>query len=1739
MCIESDLSSKEIGFESAVGAVRVVSLEPQSGDFREMLASLEDLEDYEEQSYKESCKVSRQNKERKNFQHKTAKKGKKKKEPVLKKVKLGPQFGMFNSLVIQNVAAMGFNANVKSAVENTMVAFAAMSECVSTTQFLTISMLYFKTLYTESVVETAGHFLAKFVGTTFRMTPQGGSVFGIPANQYPTWLTELKTLSNTWSLSLHAEGFHKLAKLASFCVGLGLCKMTDVTPTVAGFELFSLPPPPKSVTVISFVDVVFDLIVHFAEGGYMVFKTGSIKPLLYGSIDHQRYSDMYHACLKCSQLHACGNLGLEGLDDSDYDKLLNDTIELAERLLLSCRGGVEKSVFNRQLEKLMVWKTDFTETRLSGGLRIAPYTIGLFGGTAVGKSTMCPILMTYLLKLNGFNAEDERVVTLKEGDKYMSNYRSYVNGVILDDLGNTKPDFVTEAPTKQLIEIVNNARMYANMADVDRKGKVAVEPKVVLVTKNVKDGGASVYSREPASIARRDNVTLTIKVRPEYATNGMIDRDKLFSAFPDGTPLIPDLWLITAETAYPRPSGSGTSTVGWNTVTHNGKQLVDVSIFDVLAYLRDASQRHFLLQTRVVEDAKSMTTKLHVCKKCLLPCACCSCDPDDASTQSDDSSDPPTPPPSTDVPPPNPPTPPLQEVFGEVVGTPSDFSEGPDPDSFALLCDELDKQELSLIKEQKVGGRQCVPMAVKLQPHMGLASNLTAKAEKSYAHMMFLYFGAGPLALGAYSYDKIHTFASSRLKRYIPLSIGVIKDLELATTDVLLGRLKDLEQSHYMHWTFWIPEWAMKSPMGKQIVEQAHWASIRRGVNRRYVVATLMGLAGIVCTLLHWYIYGLWPSSIWNWILRVLALCMWSSPTVFMTHQAEALEREHVLEQICKRRNLATPLEKHIRDNHLTWILGTSVAFGALYYAVKAYRNISQLRQQGTLHPESMEEVITRDLAPNPWKAVRIEPTLPQAKSKTIAFEDLKRLVAHNTTHMQFEYKGKKYHCDAFFPKSNVVLIPRHMWLADTLKATFTRREESVGSTFTGFLSRAHAIDIPDMDLSLVWMPSGGDWRDLSIYFPITQVGPMPAHLCYREPSGEVWWSKTRVNPMVIDSGGLQFKGGVYELERSTFEGLCMAPLVSETIAPMLVGFHLAGRSGTATGGMGTLLVDVFNQAFEALKAKPGVVLCKSDDNLVTTQLSVQFFQGTELHPKSPVRHLDGQPNCRVYGTVLGKSTAYSVVKDSPISAAITEVCGVPQQWGPPPFRVGYKWQESLIYSSQPACGVPPEIAVKSFECYFNRVKWIISDDNAIGSDLRAQTVPLSNVQIVSGIDGRRFMDAMKGSTSAGYPLSGPKSVLFVDGKSDDHACPRDFPPWVWDEFAKVEACYINGVRYTLIFKACFKDEPTKIGKDKVRMFQAAPLIMQLGVRKYFLPVARLLSLYPTISECAVGVNAESPEWEVLDNFIVKHGENSILAGDYSKYDLRMPAQLMFAAFRVLLDLARMCGYSERDICVMEGFASEICYAYTNVNGDLVKLLGSNPSGQNLTVYINSIVNSMLMRSAFYSVYPTSNFNRFVNIMTYGDDVKGSVSWRCPGFNHLSVAKFLDAHDMKFTMPDKKSTPTRYMKNSECDFLKRVTFYNPELQCKIGILSDESIFKSLHSQMASKHVSAKEIAAQNIDGALMSWAYHGREKFMMRREQLRKVAAMCDIEHMCTRLNLEYDVFVEGWKKTFCSEGEI
>lgn len=829
----------------------------------------------------------------------------------------------------------------------------------------------------------------------------------------------------------------------------------------------------------------------------------------------------------------------------------------------------------------------------------------------------------------------------------------------------------------------------------------------------------------------------------------------------------------------------------------------------------------------------------------------------------------------------------------------------------------------------------------------------------------------------------------------------------------------------------------------------------------------------------------------------------------------------------------------------LTKIFAAGAAVKIVYEMAKKLRTARQIQnsltQQSYVEP-SDAEIAKRDASDvtatiaveQNWANVTLAPLPSSKQSKTIAEEDLFTLCKKNTAVVMV---GDKAVTNIFFVKSNVAIIPTHLIKKWTDKLCVIVRHDitAIGGNFKCFLSACNSAPIPNTDLSLIWVPNGGDWKNLLKYFP-TEIfkDDCGARLCTRKAAGDIQEYKVRTKCGNNQLVSCMAYGYAYTID--SYIGMCGAPLMAQKIAPMIIGVHVAGRVEKKMGFSSALAQSDIEYALEVLSEKPGVLISHSTGTLSPEIFGKPMLDEQAIHVKSPVRKLevtDVTPNCVVYGSCSGRATYYSKVVESVISPVVEKVCQIPQRWGRPKFNLGNGWIETLKYSSLPSHGIEPTLVQKAVKDYVKPLIKMLQDR----PNLKASITPLTKMQNICGIDGVKFIDKIDRDTAIGHPLTGSKSkyVTLLDPDDfEDFSCPAELDPIFWEEYERAIECWDKEERYHPVFKAFFKDEPTPLDKDKVRVVQGAPMVLLLATRKYFLPIARFISLFPALSECAVGLNCMGPDWEDFQAHITKHGKDRMLAGDYSKYDLRMPAQITLAAFHVLIDMAEKCGYSERDLRIMRGIATDICYPTIAFNGDLLQFIGFNPSGHPLTVYINCICNSILLRCAFFHYYPTSeNFRKVVAVGTYGDDLLGSVSASAKEYNHISVAKFLADHDMKFTMPDKTSAPTEYMHCNDADFLKRKNVFIPELGRHVGAIDEDSIFKSLHSNLRSKALTPQELAATNIDAAIRDWFFHGREVCERRRKEMKQVACESGIENQCKMLDVTFDEQVATWKERY------
>lgn len=1381
----------------------------------------------------------------------------------------------------------------------------------------------------------------------------------------------------SWHMIKESEICEELCHLFRMMISLGFMKKIEVS--LFGKPFFNSEPLRQHVTVPQLLEKIVIFYKLIKEKIFTALEVGDFR-LFFQSAVKNAYDDEF-TFIKSHKARI--DLGRENEVDIDsYDRRVHECIEATLSSLNTCKDN-ERAYYSSRLAILKDIQTSRVLS-MKEGVRIKPYGILLFGGSGVGKSAIANGLTRYILKVNNFDSSPRAVTSLNMEDKYQSEFASHHKGVIFDDLCNTSLDRVQGSPTLPVIMFLNNMTMAALNANADMKGKVMIEPMVVVATTNVKQLLSNQLSNEPLSINRRFNVTITQKVKPEYCKKDstMLDPAKIMG-LPDSW--FPDYALFTVEEPDYVQQQTGdhfvsgkTRAIKFQPIIFEGEELKDVGVEKLLNFLRHDSALHFSYQKRYVDIQRGMN-EISLCK-CQLPTGMCKICPLESQA-----------------------------------GVPS----------LAEVTEFLSALEIRFIA--------CLNRILH----------------------SFLYSPQGHFVLVYLMRGKLKEIVSQSLGYYI---LSIILTLFF-------------DWNYHVHGSWLVVYFTF--------IYLAYVYTRFRLMRRSIIESLTIPLPSTYLRNLNWrikikIIYFL--TSIGFWAILIKLAKNWKKLPVAQAAEFVTLEPD------------AKPWQKDTE-----------------FWDVHARERQYQFGDAGV-----------------------------SEKSRTITIANFTNLIGNR---LMIAYKENGMFCNVVPLKSNVLLIPNHVV---TSKTEFVTLVKVGGHTFKNMpLDNKVALRIPGTDFAIWYCPGAGLHRDITDYYPkdIEEGKKLEVFTIYNDEGKLVKFPNMMINrSQVITTQGGIFPGYKYLFPKETFGGLCMATLVGNVKGiPFIAGHHLAGR-GT-TGAAGILTRKMIEETITKLDERPCVLVSHSATAMTTRSMNIEFGPLVAPHEKCITRGLGLESKLRIHGghSNVSRSSPKSAVVTSVISEVVKEVMSIEKKHGPPKEMDSIRHKELDI-------GGKIDTATQFDSELLNKA--VIDYDMSLKSIPESELVKVGKISDdvnLAGLDGVLGINAMNFSTSIGFPGQGAKTQFvsksdrFVKGIS----CPRDVDPMILDEISKMESQLLVGNSINAVFKASLKDEPTKMTKDKVRVFAAANMPFVMLVRKYFLSLAALVQRNKIATECAVGTIVQSPEWTELYQHIGKHGWDRAIAGDYAKFDGRMSPQFMLAAFKLLIKIAERSGnYDVDDLTIMRGIASEISYPTYDYFGTLVQFMGSNPSGHPLTVVINSFVNSLYLRYCWYAIarekrwWKVPIFNTKVSAMTYGDDNIMTVAKGYDDFNHTAIADQLAKVSIKYTMADKDAPSVPFISLQEASFLKHFAVWDDELNLYRSPVEEDSIAKMLHTHLKSKVLTMEQSSAEAIQNVALKYFEFGREVYTMRRKQLEEVASRVGIQSYVGPI-LSYDERLAWYREKF------
>lgn len=322
-------------------------------------------------------------------------------------------------------------------------------------------------------------------------------------------------------------------------------------------------------------------------------------------------------------------------------------------------------------------------------------------------------------------------------------------------------------------------------------------------------------------------------------------------------------------------------------------------------------------------------------------------------------------------------------------------------------------------------------------------------------------------------------------------------------------------------------------------------------------------------------------------------------------------------------------------------------------------------------------------------------------------------------------------------------------------------------------------------------------------------------------------------------------------------------------------------------------------------------------------------------------------------------------------------------------------------------------------------------------------TVVHSYEEAIRGVEGDPYKRSLNRTTSPGYPYNlNNKSKGKTAWLGKDNEFDLSNEELRNDVEKLIEACK-RGERGDAIYIATLKDEKRPIEKvdaGKTRVFEACPQHLAIALRQYFLDFVAHIMKNRIDNGIAVGINPYSLEWTKLANRMKEMGDR-IVAGDFANFDGSLIMQVLMG---ILEKINEWYGDGELNDLIRTCLWEHICNADVLVLGHLIRQTHSQPSGNPLTVIINSIFNLVIMRVAYLLLKKergmpmVCNYRNEVKDCAFGDDdLKSIILAIIEWFNQQSITRILRTIGLEYTDESKQESDRPYKSLAETNFLKR------------------------------------------------------------------------------------------------------
>jgi len=761
----------------------------------------------------------------------------------------------------------------------------------------------------------------------------------------------------------------------------------------------------------------------------------------------------------------------------------------------------------------------------------------------------------------------------------------------------------------------------------------------------------------------------------------------------------------------------------------------------------------------------------------------------------------------------------------------------------------------------------------------------------------------------------------------------------------------------------------------------------------------------------------------------------------------------------------------------VVWFSALALSGSAYYLFRKKFKATAESIFQASVETKlaAMNEARETYVSPRLYKA-------PCSDQKVIStdLDQMTDKVTRCITHVSVTTRsGATTHVYGLVINDQLVAVPAHIFgRRPDPGELYTMRFDFLGTIFNKEIPGSHVSYVPKKDIALLQVELFHKLkiRAYDLLADKNAVGSLnvrwvrPRSREDRELINiDLYANVSDGVPTYVNDGyhDMHYKPLRYKIiDDQGFNGLCGTPLFSKDSPRCIVGFHvLGGPTGMCACTISKEDISYFYQKsilFEPNKYE-GVPQQKLEKPTMVSD------KVEDIHFKNPIHHM-AMP-VEVVGAIPSKYSNKARILKYPVSDVVLDSFLEPKD-----FSVGPDMRETYVYRSflhlsTESQGIPDHILQLAVEDFCKPIDELVSQWN----DVKEYMVPLTMDECVNG-KKMINVNSLNLKASAGFCSSG-KKMSYVEGVPGSRTLKQEM-------VAELEA-YLKKVKDKVspgcVTSGTLKVEPMalKDGQKKLaRVFGVPEMAETLAQKMYFAPCFSFFGVHCKEFENALGISALSPDWtELFDEFFdVQPNEpvtSRLWTCDYSKFDTCLNTRLLSAVGKVLIRVLKHF-YDDEQVYMAERVYAEILNPIMSCKDALVAPDNYMASGIFLTSLVNSIANSLIMRSAFFTVMDSScDFRSYHKIRVLGDDlmVRDTHLVDPNKFNPKVFSRICDSFEFKVVNPSDKNLPPDYCDPKQAEFLSRKTVYNEHYGCLMGALKPTSLQRAISAYNPQGNIS--------------------------------------------------------------------